>query len=137
MSRRAKGEGTLYRDDRCRWVGQADAGVHPISGKRRRAKVVGRDGESKSSVAARLKARIVELEGSASGPQTVGELVERWISKGMLGAKSKSPSTVAGIKSHARSHVLPVFGDQPLNAVSVTTSRTSSRPGSGRSRSPR
>ena len=120
MTRRAHGEGTIYFDKtRQRWVGQADAGVHPISGKRRRAKVVGGPGESRSSVAARLKQRIEELEGSTGGPETVGQLVERWISKGMPGAKAKSPSTVAGLRSHAETHVLPVFGDQPLAAVTV------------------
>lgn len=119
MSRRAKGEGSLYQDDEGRWIGQADAGINPKTGKRRRVKVTGRVGESKGEVAKRLRGRIAELDGSSGGPQTVGELVERWISKGMPGAKSKSASTVAGLKSHARSHVLPVFGSQPLTAVTV------------------
>lgn len=56
MSRRGNGEGTVYFDAiRERWVGQADGGINPSTGKRRRAKVVGAPGESKSSVAARLR----------------------------------------------------------------------------------
>lgn len=119
MSRRAKGEGSLYRDDRGRWVGQADAGINPKTGKRRRMKVTGRPGEGKGEVAKRLRDRITDLDGSSGGPRTVGELVERWMGKGMPSQKPKSASTVAGLESHARTHVLPVFGDQPLNAVSV------------------
>jgi integrase len=119
MSRRAKGEGSLYLDDRGRWIGQADAGVNPKTGKRRRVKVTGRPGEPKGEVAKRLRRRIEDLDGSNGGPETVGELVELWISKGMPGQKPKSPSTVAGLCSHAETHVLPVFGDQPLNAVTV------------------
>lgn len=119
MTRRAKGEGTLWKDGRGRWVGQVDAGINPRSGKRRRFKVTGRPGEPRSDVAKRLRDRIAELEGSSGGPQTVGELVEKWIAKGMPGSKAKSPSTMAGLRSHARSHVLPVFGGQPLTAVTV------------------
>jgi integrase len=119
MTRRAKGEGTLYQDDRGRWIGQADAGTNPKTGKRRRVKVTGRPGESRSEVAKRLRDRIAELDGSSGGPETVGELVERWMAKGMPSAKPKSLSTVAGLKSHAETHVLPVFGNQPLSAVTV------------------
>lgn len=117
---RASGEGTLYYDTtRGRWVGQASAGVNPISGKRRRAKVTGHEGESKASVAKRLRERIAELEGSSGGPETVGELVEKWMAKGMPGKRSKSESTIAGLRSHAETHVLPVFRNVELNAVTV------------------
>lgn len=51
MSRRANGEGSLYFDaDRRRWVGQVDAGINPKTGNRRRVKVTGKPGESKTSV---------------------------------------------------------------------------------------
>lgn len=60
MSRRANGEGSIFFDcHRGRWVGAVDAGVNPKTGKRRRAKVVGSEGESRSSVAARLRERIL------------------------------------------------------------------------------
>lgn len=120
MSRRAKGEGSVHFDRaRGRYVGQADAGVNPMTGKRRRVKVVGRPGESKASVARRVQVKIAELDGSWDGPQTVGDLVEKWMAKGMPGGKPKSPTTVAGLRSHARSHVLPVFGAQSLGSVTV------------------
>ena len=60
--RRAKGEGTLWRDDRGRWVGQASVGVNPATGKRKKVKVVGAEGESKASVAGRLAERIAAGE---------------------------------------------------------------------------
>jgi integrase len=120
MSRRAKGEGSVHWDAaRGRYVGQADAGINPKTGKRRRVKVVGRPDESKASVAKRVQAKIAELDGSSGGPKTVGDLVEKWMAKGMPGGKPKSPTTVAGLRSHARSHVLPVFGSQPLGSVTA------------------
>lgn len=117
---RAPGEGTVYWDStRERWIGQASAGISPKTGNRRRAKVTGRPGESRAAVARRLRDRIDELEATSSGPGTVGELVERWISKGMPGKRAKSASTIAGLQSHAREHVIPVFGTIALNAVTV------------------
>lgn len=119
MTRRAKGEGTLWKDDRGRWVGQASVGVNPATGKRKKVKVVGKPGESKGEVARRLRGRIEQQDGSVGGPKTVGDLVELWVSKGMPGAKPKSPTTIAGLRSHAKTHVLPVFGHQPLASVTV------------------
>lgn len=119
MSRRAHGEGSLYFDaDRDRWVGQIDAGINPKNGKRRRVKVTGKPGESKASVGRRLRDRIAVLDNS-SVPRTVGELVEKWMSKGMPGKRAKSASTMAGLRSYAENHVLPVFGNVELGAVTV------------------
>jgi integrase len=119
MSRRANGEGSLYFDaDRRRWVGQADAGINPKTGKRRRVKVTGKPGESKTSVGRRLRDQIADLD-NANAPKTVGELVEKWMSKGMPGKRAKSASTIAGLRSYAENHVLPVFGNVELKAVTV------------------
>lgn len=116
--RRAPGEGSLYFDASAkRWIGQADAGVNPRTGKRRRVKVTGKLGESQASVAKRLRSRIEELADSNGAPKTVGDLVERWIDKGMPGKRAKSPSTVAGLRSHALTHILPVFGSVAINTV--------------------
>lgn len=118
-SRRALGEGTLYFDEaRSRWVGQASAGVNPKTGKRRRVKVVGREEESKSSVAERLRRRIDELRiTSGTAPGTVGELVELWYTR--AAPKTKSESTMAMIKSLILNHIDPVFGKAQLSDVTV------------------
>lgn len=119
MSRRGNGEGTVYFDtDRERWVGQADAGLNPITGKRRRVKVVGQPGESKSAVASRLRNRIFELSTqNPSAPRTVGELVAAWRSR--TAPKRRSVTTLAMTDSLISNHIEPVFGSIPVGALTV------------------
>jgi integrase len=119
MSRRANGEGSIYFDaQRGRWVGAIDAGINPKTGKRRRVKVVGSEGESRSSVAARLRARVTELETSSpNSPETIGELVESWF--GRAAPKRKSETTLAMTESLIRNHIDPVLGDVRLSAVTA------------------
>ena len=119
MSRRANGEGSIYFDsNRGRWVGAIDAGVNPKTGKRRRAKVVGSEGESKSSVAARLRAKISDLETSSpTSPDTVRELVEAWFTR--AAPKRKSQTTLAMTDSLIRNHIDPVLGHLRVSAVTV------------------
>src|SRR5690606_13277559 len=123
MSRRAKGEGSVYWDDgRSRWVGMVDAGVNPRTGKRRRIKVTGRPGESKASVAARLRERIEHHETTVSGPETVGQLIELWLARGAPSGRSgkrKSPSSLATTRNLVETHVLPTFAKAKLMAVTV------------------
>ena len=95
-----------------------DAGVNPKTGKRRRAKVVGSEGESRSSVAARLRERITELESSSpTSPDTVGELVEAWLTR--AAPKRKSQTTMAMTDSLIRNHIDPVLGHLRLSAMTV------------------
>lgn len=117
--RRANGEGSIFFDShRGRWVGTVDVGVNPRTGKRRRAKVVGSEGESRSSVAVRLRARITELEmSSPSSPDTVGELVEAWLTR--AAPKRKSQTTMAMTSSLIRNHIDPVLGHLRLSVVTV------------------
>lgn len=119
MSRRAPGEGSLYFEQaRGRWVGQADAGINPSTGKRRRVKVLGKPGESKASVSGRLRDRIVDLEAtSATAPDTVGELLTLWLRR--AAPKTKAPATMAMVNSLVANHLRPVFGNVPLAAVTV------------------
>ncbi|MGD2100832.1 MAG: tyrosine-type recombinase/integrase [Acidimicrobiia bacterium] len=109
----------MYFDTtRERWIGQADAGINPKTGKRRRVKVTGRDGEGKAAVARRLKEKIAELEiTSATAPETVGELVETWMRRSA--PKTKSESTMEMVRSLVGNHVLPVFGGARLSAITV------------------
>lgn len=117
MSRRGNGEGTVYYDaNRERWVGQADGGVNPSTGKRRRVKVVGRAGESKSSVAARLRERLSDIR-PAGAPSTVGELCELWLER--AAPKRKSDKSMLTDRRLVEMHVLPRFASTRLDALTV------------------
>lgn len=120
MSRRAKGEGSVYFDERRdRWVGQADAGLNPSTGKRRRVKVTGRSGESKQAVASRLRERIEHLsKTTATAPEkTVGELVDAWLRR--AAPKRNSERTLSMIESLTRRHLRPVLGAVKIQALTV------------------
>ena len=108
MKRRAQGEGTIYFDKaRGRWVGQAETSPDPLTGKRRRVKVLGVAGEKQSAFAKRLKARIVELDaGTETG--TVAELVESWMTR--AAPKKKAAGALASARSMVDTHIVPAFG---------------------------
>ena len=113
---RAAGEGTLYQDDRGRWIGMASAGINPKSGKRRRIKLTGKPDESKASVARRLRDRIAELEStSTSAPETVGEMVMLW--RRLSAPRKMSPTTLELTDILIRVHILPVFDKVRIGAV--------------------
>lgn len=109
MSRRAPGEGALYQDKRTgRWVGQADVGTNPATGKRRRVKV---SGDSKSEAAKRLKKKLGDLAVlSSSDSITVDELCQRWLDR--EAPKTMTPNTLNLVESLLRNHVSPVLGKQ-------------------------
>lgn len=119
MSRRAKGEGSVYYDDGIgRWVGMADAGLNPKTGKRRRVKVTGKPGESKASVAARLRDRIEHLQATtATAPETVGQLVEAWLKR--AAPKRMDTRTLSMVESMVRNHLTPVLGGVKVTALTV------------------
>ena len=106
--RRAAGEGTIYFDEAHGvWVGQASAGINPVTGKRRRVKVTA---PTKRAAHRRLRERIEELEqtGRASQPATVGELIDLWLSR--EAPKTMSPRTLAGVRSMVSNHIVPAVG---------------------------
>ncbi len=119
MSRRASGEGTLYFDEgRGRWIGQAEAGINPRTGRRRRVKVTGRPGEGKRAVSARLRERVDHLEATSTGaPATVGELVDSWLTR--AAPKRMSERTMAMVDSMVRHHLDPVLGSVRIHALTV------------------
>lgn len=119
MKRRAQGEGSLYFDsERGRWLGQADAGLNPKTGKRRRVKVIGIPGESKSEVAARLRRRIADLEDlSPNAPRTVAELVLSWLAKGA--PVEMSPRTLTMVETMVRLHILGPLGKVKVGALTT------------------
>jgi integrase len=107
MSRRAKGEGTLWKDARGRWVGQ-------ITVNGRKLKVVGREGERKPQVAARLKARAAS---PASTVVTVGDLVSDWLEK--AAPKRKGAAWLDTCRRLVDSHIMPTWGRVRIDQVSV------------------
>ena len=119
--RRAKGEGSVYWDgSRGRWVGAVEVGLNPLTGGRRRARVIGKSGESRSSVTARLRERVAAIEESSPGaPETVGELVSMWRTR--AAPKRKSESTLAMTDSLIANHIEPVLGHVSIEAVTVET----------------
>ena len=119
MSRRAHGEGTLYQDERGRWIGQGPATPDALTGRRRRVKVTGAEGETRSQVAARLRERIAEVEAVGAAPGTVGELVESWLSR--AAPKRKSASTMDTTRRLVRSHILSAFASVKVSDVRAET----------------
>lgn len=118
MSRRAPGEGTLYKDERGRWVGMASAGINPKTGKRRRIKITGAEGDTQAEVADRLAAKIAEIEiTSPSAPKTVGELVKSWRTRGA--PKRMSARTLAMVDSLIANHIVPVLGEVKVGALTA------------------
>lgn len=116
MTRRAKGEGALYQDNRGRWVGQADVGLNAVTGKRRRIKVTGRPGESKAEVAKRLAERI-EQHATQGPPITIVDMCEQWLVRSA--PKRKSPKSLADDRRLVELHILPRFGSVPIESVTV------------------
>jgi len=116
MTRRAKGEGTLWKDDRGRWIGQADAGLHPTSGKRRRVKLTGQPGESKADVARRLGERIKTMT-AVGVPQTVGEMCEQWLIRSA--PKRKSAKSLATDRRLVKLHVYPRFANTKITTLTA------------------
>lgn len=115
--RRAQGEGTVYFDEkRGSWVAQADLGVNPRTGKRRRIKV---RASTKREASARLRARVEELDrlDSSAVPVSVAELMELWLSR--VAPKSMSVNTLSSVRSMVDNHILPSLGSLPLRGLRV------------------
>lgn len=132
MSRRANQEGSVYwSTSRERWIGQAPPEHNYATGKVRRRKIVGRAGESKSSVAKRLRELIDQQSGPPGSPETVGELVDRWRST-LEEGPGQSAGNLSRIDSQIRNHVaaiasVGVHGLTPDDVEAWLGKRTSAR----------
>ena len=108
MKRRAQGEGSLFFDkSKGRWVGAAEVSPDPLTGNRRRVRVIGAAGEKQASVARRLKTRIAELD-SGTEVGTVAQLVDSWLSRGA--PKRKGLGALATARFLVDRHIIPAFG---------------------------
>ncbi len=115
--RRTKGEGSLYFDEeRSRWVGVADGGVDPETGRRRRVKV---SAATKREATALLRARVAEVAAVGASPavETVGELVALWLER--EAPKTMSPRTLGLVRSLVSNHVTPTLGRTRLRDLRV------------------
>lgn len=119
MSRRGRGDGSIYCDpDRNRWVGQLDLGIGP-DGKRLRRKVVGR---TKSDVAAKLRALRKEDDGrpgTTPGVQTVGELATRWLDTAVRARHPEGSPMWETYQYAIDHHISPGLGDCQLRTVTA------------------
>lgn len=115
---RAHGEGSVFWDtSRGRWVGQAPPVFDYRTGKKKRPKIVGENGETKASVAKRLREVIAGMEPAPGAPETVGELVGLWRDK--AAPKRQSSSTLAMTDSLITVHIDPVLGHAPIETLTV------------------
>ena len=113
--RRSKGEGTVYFDASVNaWVGQASAGINPISGKRRRLRVAA---PTKREAHRRLVARIEVLERTAGAatPGTVEELLRLWLNR--EAPKTMSPRTLTMVRTMVANHLMPAIGQVKVGAL--------------------
>ncbi len=115
---RAHGEGSVFFDGaRGRWVGQAPPVLDYRTGKMKRSKIVGAAGETKASVAKRLRVLIDETSAVPGSPETVGELVDLW--RDLAAPKKQSDSTLRMTDSLIAVHIHPVFNNAPVEALTV------------------
>ena len=118
--RRQSGRGGIYFDEtRQRWVGQAPPQRNYATGKIRRRKVIGRQGESYTALAKRLEAFIDEMATDEGVPETVGGLVDQWFKTLDADAPNQSQGNIDRVEHQIRVHLSPVIGDIPMKALTV------------------
>lgn len=99
--------GLVFFDEaRGGWVGQASVGVNPSTGKRRWVKV---RAATTREAHRRLYERIAELERTSGAvtPNTVGELVAKWLTR--EAPKTMSPRTLTMVRTMVTNHALPTL----------------------------
>ncbi|MEM9200717.1 MAG: tyrosine-type recombinase/integrase [Actinomycetota bacterium] len=113
--RRGHGEGSIYQDNRGRWVAEIDLG-RDANGKRRRPKRIAR---TRLEARQRLKelqadaAAHLDIEGSNV---TIGDLLERVIENAR--SKGRQPKTIDNYE-WAASHIRPTFGSTRAREVTA------------------
>jgi integrase len=104
----------FFDDARGGWVGQASVGINPSTGKRRRVKV---RAATKREAHRRLHERIAELERTSGAvtPNTVGELVAKWLTR--EAPKTMSPRTLTMVRTMVTNHILPSLGQMRVSEL--------------------
>ena len=120
MKRRANGEGTIYK----RQGGRLAAQVYVTlpDGSRKRQRILGRKGESYSSVHNRL-AKIKEQERKkipfGKKRWTVGEWLDHWLLD-ILPTKKTRRKTIIGYERDVELYIKPNLGNKRLEELSVS-----------------
>ena len=113
MSRRANGEGSVYRRKDGRWVG-AHYVLRPDGGRERRP-VYGRTRAEASAKLAELDAKTAAGVPLAVKSWTVQAYAEHWLAD--VVAERLRPSTLASYRDTMRLHIWPILGRCPLRAL--------------------
>lgn len=104
MTRRAKGEGSIFQQGDGRWIGRVDLGPDPRTGRRRQRKVTA---STKAGAAKRLRDLRAEITSGiiATERPSVGDLAERWLER----VVSRKSETMQGMyRSLADRHLAPL-----------------------------
>lgn len=105
MTRRAKGEGSIFQQRDGRWIGRVDLGPDPRSGRRRQRKVTA---ATKAGAAKRLRALRADIASGidATDRPTVGYLADRWLERVVSGKSETMREMYGGL---TRRHLAPLM----------------------------
>lgn len=101
MSRRAAGEGTVFRSADGRWEAMVDLGPDPATGRRRRLHL---RGATKADVTAKM--RRAQEQGQVGGRQSASDWLGTWLD---VVARTAKPSTLKTYRTHVN-YALGSFG---------------------------
>lgn len=129
--RRARGEGSLYRQDDGLWVGRID--IPSTNGKRRRAKVSSMKYDVAVKKFNKLKREVEDGTYAASGTTTVAKWCEHWLDN--IVKPRVRPKTFKYYDEAVRLHIVPHIGKVRLSkltpanvmAMNVAIQATSTR----------
>lgn len=116
MSRRGKGEGSIFQRGDGRWTAVIEVG-HDETGKRLRKSIYGPTKKSVVDKLTKLAGQKIDGGITSAGKMTVGNLLDQWLdSKARL---EVAPTTFARYKSLAENHVKPRLGRVKLSIVTT------------------
>jgi hypothetical protein len=101
VSRRAPGEGTVFRSADGRWEAMVDLGPDPATGRRRRLHL---RGATKADVMAKM--RRAHEQSQPANRQSVSNWLETWLD---VVARTAKPSTLRTYRTHVK-YALGAFG---------------------------
>ncbi|MEV0710385.1 tyrosine-type recombinase/integrase [Nocardia aurea] len=117
MSRRAIGEGTVYRRKDGRWEGAAYLGT--VSGRVRRLRVYGKTRKEAND---KLTIKMADVQRGIPVPDrtwTVGDYLEYWMRE--IAPSRLRPTTMELYESAIRLHLRPMVGSYTLERLNVPT----------------
>ncbi|MEU4706745.1 tyrosine-type recombinase/integrase [Nocardia salmonicida] len=116
MSRRGRGEGSIYLIKDGRWEGAAY--LPTASGKLRRIRIYGK---TRTETAEKLTLQLADAKRGIPAPEqswTVGAYLDYFIQE--VAPKTLRPATISGYSDIAERHLKPMLGSRPLTRLTVT-----------------